>query len=321
MRSSRWRSKPSHRGDVSDDWETSPPTSSLRTHIILFACTVLTTLCAGVMGPLNYNITWVPDLVMRPSLLLEGIPFAVSLLSILMAHEMGHYVLSRYHGVRASLPYFLPSPVAFGTFGAVIVTRSLYPNRKALMDIGAAGPIAGFIVALPVTLIGLSLSTVQKLADVGTGYVTMGEPLILKALTWVVLGPLPEGYDVFVHPVAFAGWFGFLITMMNLMPVSQLDGGHILYAVIGTSHRARRLQLGLTVATFAVMGVLGMYFTGWYVWAGLLLLMGLRFKFRHPPSLDDYTPLDARRKYIGIIAVLIMIVSFIPVPFAFQFME
>lgn len=315
-----WRPEQTPRNNNPDEWqedvETRAP-SSLRLHIILFLLTVLTTLAAGVAGPLNYNIMMVPYLIMDPALLLHGIPFAASLLAILTAHEMGHYVYSRYHGVKASLPYFLPSPWAFGTFGAVIVTRSLYPNRKALMDIGAAGPIAGFIVALPITAYGVSLSTIQKLSDVETGYVTMGDPLILKGLTYLVLGPLPEGHDIFVHPVAFAGWFGFLVTMLNLMPVSQLDGGHILYALAGGSEYARKLQLGVAMVSFAVMGYLGIYFAGWYVWAALLLFMSYRLRFRHPPSLNDYTPLDMKRKIIGAVAIVIMIVTFIPVPFAF----
>ena len=324
MSNPQWRSELTPGDNNPNGWQNeveARSTSPLRTHILLFVATIITTLAAGVFGPLNYDITMIPYLLEQPSLFLNGVPFAFSLLAILTAHEMGHYVFSRYHGVKASLPYFLPSPVAFGTFGAVIVTRSLYPNRKALMDIGAAGPIAGFIVALPITAIGVSLSTVQKLADVETGYVTMGDPLILQGLSYLVLGPLPEGHDIFVHPMAFAGWFGFLVTMLNLIPISQLDGGHILYAMVGRSESAKRMQLGITIVCFAVMSYLGMYFTGWYVWCGLLLLMSYRFRFRHPPSLDDDTPLDTKRKVIGLITLIIMIVSFIPVPLTLHFLE
>lgn len=306
--------------DGSNDWSADTPVappyrSKLRVHIILFLLTLLTTLMAGAMSPLGYDLTAIIYLIANPVLFLHGAPYALSLLAILTAHEMGHYVLSRRHGVVTSLPYFLPSPISFGTFGAVIVTRSLYPNRRALMDIGAAGPIAGFLVALPITAIGISMSTVQALPTDGTPYVGMGDPLILKLLTYLIIGPLPEGHDVFVHPVAFAGWFGFLVTMLNLIPVSQLDGGHILYALSGRSPSSQRLQLGMTIASFAVMGYLGMSFLGWYVWAGLLFIMSISFRFRHPPSLDDTTPLDLKRKIIGLIAIVILVVTFIPVPF------
>lgn len=285
-----------------------------RRFVILFLCTVLTTLTAGAVSPLNNTPFALYYLVTHPVLLLEGIPYAFSLLAILMAHEMGHYVMSRYHGVATSLPYFLPAPLFFGTFGAVIVSRSPYPNRRAIMDIGAAGPIAGFLVALPITAIGISLSTVVDMSTVETTYVTMGEPLVLQALTYLILGPLPEGFDVMIHPMAFAGWFGFLITMLNLMPISQLDGGHILYAFLGRSPGAQRLQRAIMAGCFIVMVYLGMRFMGWYVWTGLLMIMSILFRFRHPPSMDDITPLDPKRRIIGVIAVIILIVTFIPVP-------
>ena len=305
--------------DRSHDWpagtHVAPPyRPKLRVHIILFLLTLLTTLVAGAVNPFqNFNERVFIYIVTHPSLLLTGMPYALSLLAILLAHEMGHYILSRRHGVITSLPYFLPVPVAFGTFGAVIVTRSPYPNRRALMDIGAAGPIAGFLVALPLIAIGISMSTVQTFSD-GTP-IWLGEPLIMKLLIYLIIGPLPEGHDVVLHPVAFAGWFGCLVTMLNLLPISQLDGGHILYALSGRSPSSKRLQLGMTITSFAVMGYLGMSYLGWYVWAGLLFIMSMIFRFRHPPSLDDTTPLDPRRKIIGLIAIVILIVTFIPVPF------
>lgn len=290
-----------------------PPKQKLRRHLVLFIATVLTTLVAGALQSVG-----VERLIKNPALLVTGIPFSLSILAILTAHEMGHYVMSRRHGVITSLPYFIPSPLFIldlnpGTFGAVIVTRSPYPSRRALMDIGAAGPIAGFLIAVPITAIGVSLSRVMPVGTMRSAYVSLGEPLILKLLTYLIKGPLPEGYDVFIHPVAFAGWFGFLVTMMNLIPVGQLDGGHILYAFVGGSPVSQRVRLGFAIACLAILAYLGLSYTGWYVWGALIIVLGMTL--RHPPPLDDVTPLDFRRKLLGLTALLILILSFIPVPF------
>lgn len=291
------------------------PKQNIRRHFVLFILTMLTTLVAGAIQSVG------PDLLIQhPALIVRGIPFAFAILSILTAHEMGHYVMSRRHGVITSLPYFIPSPFFIfdlnpGTFGAVIVTRSPYPNRRALMDIGAAGPIAGFLVAVPITAIGVSLSRVMQVAAMRGGYVSLGEPLILTMLTHLIKGPIPAGYDVFIHPVAFAGWFGFLVTMMNLIPIGQLDGGHILYALLGGSPLSHRIRLIMVLACFGVLAYLGLSYKGWYVWGGLIIIMGMIFGLRHPPPMDDETPLDFKRKIIGLVTLIILGLSFIPVPF------
>ncbi len=218
--------------------ELSPITlRELRPHLLLFALTLLTVFFAGASyaNPLDPSIGFVAGVLdtLRPSNLLQGWLFAVPLLAILLAHEFGHYVAARIHRVEASLPYFIPLPFLsiLGTAGAVIMMRGKIRSRAALLDIGAAGPLAGMVVALPVLAIGLSLSKVGPVPT--SGYELEGQCLLYSALKYVVLGPIPDGYDVNLHPTALAGWAGLLVTMLNLMPIGQLDGGHIAYALFG----------------------------------------------------------------------------------------
>ena len=298
-----------------------------RTHwrrpAILFACTFLTTLVSGTImeHPAVPPLVVLFTLLSVPSLLLDGLPFSLSVLGILMAHEMGHYLYARWYGVHTSLPHFIPSPFVFitpnpGTFGAVIVTKAPYPNRQALMDIGAAGPIAGFIVAVPIMAYSLVGARVDLVPGEGEG-LYLGEPLVFQALAYLIHGPLPENYTIYLDSVGLAAWFGCLVTMLNLLPVGQLDGGHILYAFTGGAVRGRRLQRNLTITSFLALAVLGMYSPGWWVFGALLLLMGRFSGFRHPAPIDDAAPLPRHSKWLGWLAVLVFIQTCMPVPISF----
>ena len=298
-----------------------------RTHwrrpAILFACTFLTTLVSGTVmeHPAVPPLVVLFTLVSIPSLLLDGLPFSLSVLGILMAHEMGHYLYARWYGVHTSLPYFIPSPLFFitpnpGTFGAVIVTKAPYPNRQALMDIGAAGPIAGFIVAVPIMAYSLVGARVDLVPGEGEG-LYLGEPLVFQALAYLIHGPLPENYTIYLDSVGLAAWFGCLVTMLNLLPVGQLDGGHILYAFTGGAGRGRRFQRNLAIASFLALAVLGLYSPGWWVFGALLLLMGRFSGFRHPAPIDDTAPLPRHSRWLGWLAVLVFIQTCMPVPISF----
>lgn len=279
-------------------------------NVLLFVLTCLTTLLAGA---LFFASPTFPSFG-RGSLgaaLLAGTPFAATLLAILGVHEFGHYFTARYHRAAVSLPYFIPAPpvVLFGTFGAIIRMRSPARDRNALFDIAAAGPLAGLLVAVPAILVGLGWSVV---GPVPTGEaVRFGDPLLLKAIVYLTLGAIPPGHDVFLHPVAVAGWAGFFVTALNLFPVGQLDGGRIAYALFGAHHR----RVG--VVTFLALLALGVV-TGsvnWFVWAALLfLLVGLH----HTPPLDDVTPLSPSRRLVGWLCLVLLVLLIPPVPISFE---
>ena len=239
------------------------------------------------------------------SLLWRGVPFAFWLLTILLLHELGHYTFSRLRGVDVSLPYFIPAPFFFilGTLGAVIKSRSPIKNRKDLLDVAAAGPIAGFLVAVPAIIIGLARSEMVPTAGI-TGYY-LGDSLLFSLLSRLVNGPIPEGMDIVLHPIAFAGWVGLLVTMLNLLPVGSLDGGHIAYALFGRRQR----MLGYT--TIAVLLALSFSWPGWLIWGAITLIMGPA----HPPTLFDEVPVGKWRRAIGYLCFAIFILCFIPVPF------
>jgi membrane-associated protease RseP (regulator of RpoE activity) len=279
-----------------------------RVNLILFALTVLSTLAAGclVNGSFPF-VTFNPFL--QPLRLLDGVPFAFTLLVILGTHEFGHYFTARYHGASVSLPFFIPAPpplFLFGTMGAVIRMRSPARDRNSLFDIAVAGPLAGLVVAIPALLVGLSWSRVGMVLP-NHGALTFGDSLLMRVLTWLVFGPIPQGMDVFVHPVALAGWVGLFVTALNLFPVGQLDGGRIAYALFGPWHRQ------VSIATFVGLMALGAVFhsANWIVFAGLiLLLMG----FHHPPPLDDLTPVSRRRYVLGVVCLILLVLLIPPVP-------
>lgn len=269
-------------------------------HVLLLVATITTTTMAGAQWEGVDPFGGIP-------LLVDGLPFSLTFLAILLTHESGHYVMCRVHGVSASLPYFLPAPpiiFPLGTFGAFIRIRSRFPDRRALFDIGAGGPWAGFVVALIALVAGLSRSRVLP-APVDGGVLELGDSLLTSFLTRVVLDADPA--TVVLHPVAFAGWLGMLVTSINLLPAGQLDGGHVLYAAF---QRRTRFIPFVLVGALVWLGWTG--WTGWLVWAILItVLVGLR----HPPTLDDPRPLGAARSVGAFMSLLLFVVTFVPEPF------
>jgi membrane-associated protease RseP (regulator of RpoE activity) len=266
-----------------------------KTNLILFILTVLTTFAAGALFLEGKNI------FANPLLLIHGASFAVPLLLILLFHEFGHYLMSRKRGIKTSLPYFIPGPTILGTFGAVIKSKSPFRSRRDLIDVGAAGPIPGFIVAIIVVILGLSQS--QTTVHIPEEGLTLGNSLIFILLSNLVLN-VPPGHDVLLSPMAFAGWAGLFVTMLNLLPIGQLDGGHIAYALLGKNQKK--------VARYTVLALipLGFFWMGWFLWAILAFVINLA----HPPTLNETIPLDRKRKIVGLISLAIFILCFTPVP-------
>lgn len=237
--------------------------------------------------------------------LLQGPVYAATIMTILLGHELGHYFMCRKYGVAATFPVFIPMINALGTLGAVIAIKSPIPSRRALFDIGVAGPLVGLALAIPAILVGLQYSPVLPVPEHSFG-VFLGEPLLFQWLSRLVLGELAPGYDVYLHPIAFAGWAALFVTAINLFPVGQLDGGHVLYAIFGPG--ARRFKW-LVIIGLAYLGY--RFDTMWFIFLLLVLIL----LARHPAPIDDQTPLDRRRIWIGVCAFLLMVVCFSPVPF------
>lgn len=280
-------------------------------HIILFLLTVVSTMLVGADHFAAYHVDFgarTMDLS-GTALLLNGFWYSASILAILGAHEFGHYYACRYYGVDASLPYFLPAPLPLtGTLGAFIRIRQLIPGKRQLFDIGIAGPIAGFVVAVPILLIGMGLSRVSELPSDTRGFVELGEPLLFRAVAWLFWGTPPEGYSINMHPMAFAAWFGLLATALNLFPIGQLDGGHISYAVLG------RRSTGVTLGTLLVLIGLTFVSSSWLVWTVLTVVMLLAFGPRHPRTIDEDVPLDRGRLLLAGFALVMFILCFTPAP-------
>ena len=265
-------------------------------HALLLAATAFTTAMASTLAR-GF------DPIADPRQLVHGIPFAATLITILLVHEAGHYLMCRRYGVAASLPYFIPGLPPVGTFGAFIRIRSRFPDRRALFDIGAAGPWAGFVVAVAATAVGLRLSTVLA-APPSADTVELGDSLLTTLLTRLVLGTDPD--TVMLHPVAFAGWVGLFVTSLNLLPAGQLDGGHVLYAVVG---RRTSLLPALLLASLLWLGLRG--WPGWLVWAAITALM---VSLGHPPSQDDARPLGRGRVVTAYATLAVFILTFVPEP-------
>lgn len=274
----------------------------------LFLITVLTTLWAGAYQLNTKPVKGALDFLLKyPSSLIEGLPFAATLLGILVTHEFGHYILSKIHRVPASFPLFIPGPPHFiGTFGAIIRLRTPIMNRRALFDIGVAGPIAGFMAAVVALIVGLSLSQVIHRNQVFG--LQLGEPLLLQFFAWVILGPIPDTHDIVLHPIGFAAWFGFFVTAINLIPLGQLDGGHVAYAVLGSRQRTIALA---ALPILVYLGITG--WPGWLLWVALAGLVGIS----HPPVVDPQAALGTKRIWVAWGALGIFILSFAPVPFYF----
>ncbi len=236
-----------------------------------------------------------------------GFWYSFFIMAILTAHEMGHFIASRKYGVPATLPLFIPFPFSpFGTLGAIIFMRGRIKDRRSLFDIGAAGPLAGLVLAFIAAIVGLGYSQVIAAEQLSQPAFSLGDSLIFLLLQRLVLGEIPPGHDVLLHPIAYAGWVGLFVTAINLFPIGQLDGGHICYSMFGKKGiNLSRIALGILI------GICLFYNLAWTVFIILLLFMGIR----HPAPLDDVTPLDGRRKLLGLFTMLLFVMSFTPIPF------
>jgi len=281
-------------------------------HALLLAATLLTTTVVGAglargfaqNRPFDFeaDLAGYQRLFHNPAFLLDGLPFSLTLLAILLAHEFGHYWAARYYHVDATLPFFLPAPTLIGTLGAFIRIRSPILSKRILFDIGIAGPLAGFAVLLLPLIAGVSLSKVVPGIS-ARGDLIFGTPLILRLIEWIQFPGAPAA-DIYLHPVARAAWVGLLATALNLLPIGQLDGGHILYAFLG--ERTRYLSR-IFVLVLIPMGFFFAY--SWLVWAALLLFFGMRH-----PAIVDPSPLSAVRRRLGVLALVVFILCFTAAP-------
>ena len=275
-------------------------------HLTLFVLTIASTTLIGA----DHYASFLSDFLRQPvtlevpALLLRGVWYSGTILLILGAHELGHYFACRYYQVDASLPFFIPMPVVLtGTLGAFIKIREPIPTKRMLFDIGIAGPLAGFLFAVPTLFIGVALSPVVSVPDGLAGY-SLGEPLLFKAAAWLIWGAVPDGHSLNMHPMAFAAWFGLLATALNLFPVGQLDGGHISYAVLG------RRSTAVTWGSICAAIGLTVFSTSWLVWTFLLVAMTLVMGPRHPRTIDEDIPLDRPRVWLAGVALVIFILCF-----------
>jgi membrane-associated protease RseP (regulator of RpoE activity) len=313
-----------------------PPQESrqrLWLNALLFVLTVLATLFVGAFW--SDQVPPEADLMWILTHLWIGWPFGLSLMAILTGHELGHYFAGRYYKVPVSLPFFIPMPLPpLGTMGAFIVMKGQSLNRRQMMTVGAAGPLVGFALAVPILILGLSLSTVEPMVGPEPEMMVFleGNSLLYLFLKFAVFGqvlpgsgappttlaalgevgsallgtfPVDSGYDVFIHPVALAGWAGLLVTAFNLLPVGQLDGGHVLYSLIG--QHAQKLTWPI-IGLLVLLGIL--FWQGWFLWAALIFFFGQS----HPDPLDDVTRLDPPRKVVAVVVLLIFVLTFTPLP-------
>lgn len=285
-------------------------------HAMLFLLTCATTTIVGASMQRNFerNLPFFDverdfqafgSWLRNPALLLGGIPFSLTLLTILLAHEFGHYVACRYYRVDASLPYFLPAPTFTGTLGAFIRIRAPIYTKRVLFDVGVAGPLAGFVFLLPALSIGLAWSKIIP-GIAHQGAFTFGTPLLLWLLERAIFPGVPAS-DIYLHPVARAAWVGILATALNLLPIGQLDGGHILYSIAGERHKA--LSRVFTAALIPI----GYFWYGWLVWAVLLLFFGMRH-----PAIYDPSPLSDGRRQLAWLSLLIFLLCFTLAPIGYS---
>lgn len=283
-------------------------------HAFLLLLTVVTTTAVGALHYFFFTQGFGADAAVvappfrDPQFYVKGLWYSGTVLAILGCHEMGHYFACRYYRVDASLPYFLPAPLPLtGTLGAFIRIRQRMPSKVALFDIGLAGPIAGFLIAVPTLFIGLGMSQLERIPEDFNG-LELGEPLLFRAAAWLMWGDLPENMSINMHPMAFAAWFGLLATALNLFPIGQLDGGHVAYAVLG-----RRSAL-VTVATVCVAIGLTFFSISWLVWTILMVVMLVAMGPHHPPTLDDDVRIDRTRVVLAVIGLVMLVVCFTPAP-------
>jgi membrane-associated protease RseP (regulator of RpoE activity) len=290
-----------------------PPRDRVWLHLLLLLLTFGTTTLVGASTYATYITDFGQHRVRFTAglLLLHGLWYSVPALVILGAHEMGHYLACRYYGINASLPYFIPAPILslFGTLGAVIRIREPLRSKRMLFDIGVAGPIAGFVLAVPTLVVGMYWSRVIRMPAHLPGGIDLGEPWLFRMVKQLYFGNLPKGFDLNMHPMVLAAWFGLFATALNLLPVGQLDGGHIAYANLG-----RRANI-VTWVTLAIMLALGVTVSGnWIFWSGLMLVMLFMFGWQHPPTWDEHDDLGTVRLLITLFAVLMFVLCFTPAP-------
>ena len=281
---------------------------SIWINVSLLIATIVTTVLTGSILNIGYSDIWSVPNAMNifniENLFYGGMLFAFPLMSILFVHEMGHYFTSKKHGIKTSFPFFIPIPPILpsfniGTFGALISSSDPMPNKKALFDVGISGPLAGFLVAIPVTILGITLSTPATITEPASGEIMLGGSILFSFLSSTILN-LPTGTPIDLSLTAFAGWVGLLITSINLLPAGQLDGGHVFRAVLG-----EKQKYAGWIAVFI------MIFTGWTLFAIIIVFM---MGMMHPPPLNDDSSIDMKRKILFFVALAILILCFIPFP-------
>jgi membrane-associated protease RseP (regulator of RpoE activity) len=286
-------------------------------HIVLFVLTLCTTTLVGgqrylfFLSDFGRSLTQFDGLTLW-QVLAPGFWYSGTILAILGAHEMGHYLACRYYRLDATLPYFIPlyvgaAPLQIGTLGAVIRIREAFPSRKVLFDVGIAGPIAGFVVLVPALVLGMYLSNVTVSPPPDT-LIFIGKPLLFRAIRWMVFGVIPDGSIVNLHPMVWAAWFGMLATALNLLPFGQLDGGHITYATLG------EVSTRISLATVAAAVVMTFFSRSYILMTGVMLVMLYFTGPRHPPVIDDYEPLGDNRRILALGALAMLIICFTPFP-------
>jgi membrane-associated protease RseP (regulator of RpoE activity) len=277
-------------------------------HALLFLLTVATTTGMGVLHYLSFaSDLGTRDVTMSGAVVFQGLLYSATILGILGAHEMGHYIACRLYHIEATLPFFIPFPSIAGTLGAVIRIRDAFPTRRALFDVGIAGPIAGFVALLPALFIGLKLSTVVPTPAQMAGW-NLGEPMLFRVAARLMFGQIPDGLSLNIHPMVFAAWFGMLATAWNLLPFGQMDGGHIAYATFGEI--SARLSLA-TVAGAVAMSVIS---SSWIALTLLMLAMLYFLGPRHPRVLYEHEPIGTQRQLLAVFALAMLVLCFTPVP-------
>jgi membrane-associated protease RseP (regulator of RpoE activity) len=292
-------------------FEEAPPQKFPWINVALFGLTCLSTMIVGTALMEDYTnslsdvLPFFGEILRSPSMLIRGLPFSLAIMTILLAHEMGHYLTCRYYGIDATLPYFIPAPTYVGTMGAFIKIKSPIQHRRALLEVGIAGPIAGFVLAVPTLMIGLSKSGYIP-ENPSASSIVLGEPLVFKLMEAIMGKTPPPGMAINTHPILIAAWFGFFATALNLLPVGQLDGGHVSYALFRGIHKHISQAFLFTLIPLGLF-----YWQGWLLWTAVLLFIGLR----HPVTLDDSVPLSRRHTVLGWIALAMFILCFTPMPF------
>lgn len=305
------------------------PRRDLRIALPLFLLTLISTTTLGAVWQLDDVLAADAVLWLSPQRFLEvwsdpqtltgGLQFSLPAMFILLCHELGHYFACRYYRVQVSLPFFLPVPLGLGTFGAFIRIRQPIRSRRALFDVGIAGPLAGFLALLPFLWLGIRSSSQLPMREVSEGGIptlVIGSSLLFQEMVTAVQGEIPTGTGLALHPFALAAWLGLLATSLNLLPIGQLDGGHIVYAL------SRRWQRRLALPLWIVLVLASAFWPGWLLWGLLLLILGLRHPDlgTHGAHGPDDPPLDLKRKLLAVVALLILVLSFMPAPVGILFL-